>query len=104
MQIPISLRANWFSVRVGSLRTTSTPTISAAPEFDRESISASSASLRFISGPRVVSGSAAFDWGADAVAPLGPGTIVVSHLGIPEQIGQDEPGVARALTDATVSY
>src|SRR5687768_7908539 len=39
---------------------------------------------------------------ADGVAPLGPAAIVVPNLGIPEQVGEDEPGVRRALADAAV--
>src|SRR5258705_13706637 len=40
---------------------------------------------------------------ADEVAPLGPRTVVVLHVGEPEQVLQHEPGVARSLADSTVS-
>ena len=36
------------------------------------------------------------------VAPLGPAAVVVAYLGEPEQMGQDEPGVAGPLADPAV--
>src|SRR6266568_7058062 len=42
------------------------------------------------------------DGEADAVAPFGPGAVVVADLAVAEQLVQDEPGVAGALADAAV--
>src|SRR5438105_1136500 len=42
------------------------------------------------------------DGGTDQVAPLGPRAVVVADVVEAEQVGQDEPGVARALADAAV--
>src|SRR5262245_62672844 len=44
----------------------------------------------------------ALDWCPDQIAPLGPGTVVIPHRGIPQQVGQDKPGVARAFTNTTI--
>ena len=42
------------------------------------------------------------DGGADEVAPLGPGAVVVADLVEAQQILEDEPGVRTALADAAV--
>src|ERR1700687_346456 len=42
------------------------------------------------------------DGGADEVAPLGPGAIVVAHLVEAQEILEDEPSVRAALADAAV--
>src|SRR5580692_4492068 len=43
-----------------------------------------------------------FDRGANEVAPLGPGTVVILHVAKAEQILQHEPGVRAAFADAAV--
>src|SRR3954470_14763678 len=47
--------------------------------------------------------SALFDWRSDFVAPFGPGTVVVSDVVQPEEVGQNEPGVTGTLSDAAVN-
>src|SRR3954452_4528021 len=47
-------------------------------------------------------GFAALDRHADERAVLGPAAVVVAHMGIAEQLIEDEPGVARTFTDAAV--
>src|SRR6266487_3935026 len=42
------------------------------------------------------------DGEADAVAPFGPGAVVVAHPTVAQELVQDEPGVAGALADAAV--
>src|SRR5215213_6568308 len=54
-----------------------------------------------ISGMRTSSGSA-LDGNPDEVPPLGPAPIIVADLLVAQQVGQDEPGVAAALTDAAI--
>src|SRR5437868_1202571 len=46
---------------------------------------------------------AAFDGRSDLVAPLRPRAVVVSHVLQTEQIGEDKPGVARALANPAVN-
>src|SRR5882762_4079678 len=55
-------------------------------------------------GSRFGLGGACFvdDGGADEVAPLGPGAVVVANLVEAQQILEDEPGVRAALADAAV--
>src|SRR6185437_652650 len=43
-----------------------------------------------------------FDRDADQGAVLGPGTVVVLHVRLVEQLVEDEPGVAGALADPAV--
>src|SRR5690349_651909 len=40
---------------------------------------------------------------ADFVSPLGPGTIVISDLIKPEQIGKHKPGMTGALSDPAIN-
>src|SRR5918992_4075084 len=42
------------------------------------------------------------DRGADEIAPLRPGAVVVLHVRIAEQVLEHEPGVTGALADAAV--
>src|SRR5271156_3017803 len=42
------------------------------------------------------------DRGADEIAPLGPGTVVILHVAEAQQILQHEPGVRAAFADAAV--
>ncbi len=43
-----------------------------------------------------------FDGCTDAIAPLGPGAVVVADVVVAEKVGEDEPGVGGALTNAAV--
>src|SRR5918993_2442413 len=67
-------------------------TRSAAPFFLR------SGSLLFASKPLSLYGS------PHQVTPLGPGTVVVTHARITEEVLQDEPRVGRALSYPAISY
>src|SRR5271169_3937283 len=55
--------------------------------------------------PALVRGDGDFllDRGADQIAPLGPGTVVILHVAEAQQIFQHEPGVRAAFADAAVS-
>src|SRR5439155_56096 len=56
--------------------------------------------------PRVARSRArpADDRDPDAVAPLGPRAVVVTHVAEAEQVLQHEPGVAGTLADAAVDH
>src|SRR5437762_2439669 len=43
-----------------------------------------------------------FDWSPNEAAPFGPGAVVVAYLRITQQIVQHKPGVAAALSNATI--
>ena len=64
------------------------------------------AKIRVRDGARAHAGRLArlapLDGGAHAVAPLGPGAVVIAHVLIAEQVGEHKPGVAGALADAAV--
>ena len=47
-------------------------------------------------------GALALDGRPDERAPFGPGAVVVAHVGLVEEFGEDKPGVRAALTDAAV--
>src|SRR5262245_35216523 len=44
----------------------------------------------------------ALDRCSDQVAPLGPRPVVVAYRGIPQQVSQDKPGVARAFANTAI--
>ena len=52
--------------------------------------------------PNVNHGLGLFDGSTDDTAPLGPGTVVVADIPKPQELGQDEPRVGRALADPAV--
>src|SRR5262245_52060742 len=62
----------------------------------------SAASFASWAGISAIRGSALLDRQAHRVAPLGPRTVVVTDLRVAEQVGEHEPGVARALADPAV--
>src|SRR5438270_9649263 len=47
-------------------------------------------------------GPLALDRHSHEVPPLGPAAIIVADLGIAQEVGENEPGVAAALADAAV--
>src|SRR5262249_37085889 len=57
---------------------------------------------RFRTGPTARPRPSLLDRGADHVAVLRPAAVVVAHVLKAEEVGQDEPRVARALADAAV--
>lgn len=48
-------------------------------------------------------GGLALYWCANEATPLGPRTVVVTHLWVTQQVVKDKPGMAAALADAAVS-
>src|SRR5215203_2976761 len=46
----------------------------------------------------------ALNRGAHQVAPLGPRTVVVTHVVVAEQVGKHEPGVGGPLAYSAVGY
>lgn len=49
-------------------------------------------------------GSASLDRRVRPIAPLGPRGVVQTHIRIAKQVGQHEPGVARACADRAVRH
>src|SRR5262245_8040015 len=62
----------------------------------------SAASCARPAGICVIETSALLDRQAHRGAPFGPRTVVVADLRVAEQVGEHEPGVARALADPAV--
>src|SRR6187402_1904257 len=72
------------------------------PERSRPEMSATSVASSGISSPQDDGPFSALNRRAHQIAPLGPAAIVVAHVRMSEQIGEDEPGVAAALADPAV--
>src|SRR5919112_2628947 len=82
---------------------TTTSALSRAPLWRGLSKCSTSNAMRLLRS-RAVNPSLALYGGADQVAPLGPRAVVVAHVVVAEEVGENEPGVRGALPDPEVRY